>query len=133
MPESSESLVAPGAAEFTGARRTRNPSDNHLLAHTRHWLGSMPRGVRPVHLQADFPRIANDLSRLRAETAALDHYFEKLDFSARANRTGFHPVIKEELLALHLLSLSNRTGPYKGRAPQRVSLLSKPRDASMPS
>ena len=56
MPESSESLVAPGAAEFTGARRTRNPSDNHLLAHTRHWLGSMPRGVRPVHLGLKPPR-----------------------------------------------------------------------------
>lgn len=126
MPEGPESCVSAEAADFSWERRTSRPEDNHLLAHTQNWLNALPSGARPVHLQEDFPRIANDISRLWSETAALDHYFEDLDFSPRMTRTGFAPIIKEELLAIHLFSLRNRTGPYEGRVPQQVSLLSRP-------
>jgi hypothetical protein len=132
MSESPESFVAAEAAGFTWERRPPRPEDGHLLAHTQNWLNAMPRGARPVHLQEDFPRIANDISRLWSETAALDHYFADLDFSPRTKRSGFAPVIKEELLAMHLFSLRNRTGPYEDRIPKQVSLLSGPLGAPLP-
>lgn len=124
MSEFPQSPLDSEASGSVWKRRTPQPADNHLLARTQNWLNAMPRGVRPVHLHEEFPRIANDISRLWGETAALDHYYQDLDFSPRMARTGFRPVIKEELLAMHLFSLRNRTGPYEDRVPKQASLLS---------
>lgn len=77
----------------------------------------------PVHLPAEFPRIANELARLWPETAALDLYFGEKEFSPRENRSGFSPLIREELLAMHVYSLRNRPVPYEERVPRQVSLL----------
>lgn len=41
--------------------------------------------------------MASDMSELWDETAALDHYFEKLEFGLRAGCTDCRPVIKEEI------------------------------------
>lgn len=129
---SPESFIRLEAADSTWERRAPRMEDDHLLAHTQNWLNAMPRGARPVRLQTDFPRIANELSRLWEEPTALDAYFETLEFSPRAYRMGFPPVIKEELLAMHVFSARNRTGSYEQRAPTQASLLSKPLDAPLP-
>ncbi len=126
IPEPFPETESPG---LTWERRAPRPEDDHLLAHTRNWLDAMPRGARPVHLQEDFPRIANDLSRLWDENAALDQYFEGLDFTSRPRRAGFRPVIKEELLAMHRFSLRNRTSPNEEHAPRQASLLSRPQES----
>jgi hypothetical protein len=123
MHESTESFIEAEAAGYTWERRSPRPEDDHVLGHTRNWLNALPKGVRPVHLPGDFPRIANDLSRLWTETAALDRYFEEKEFSPRKDRNGFPPLIKEELLAMHLYSLRNRPVPYAERAQQQMSLL----------
>jgi hypothetical protein len=123
MPESTESFIEAEAAGFTWERRAPLPGDNHVLGHTQNWLNALPKGVRPVHLPEDFPRIANDLARLWAEPSALDLYFEEKEFTPREDRTGFPPLIKEELLAMHIHSLRNRPAPYEERAPQQKSLL----------
>jgi hypothetical protein len=123
MHESTESFIEAEAAGQTWKRHSPRPEDNHVLGHTHNWLNALPMGVRPVHLQADFPRIANDLARLWAETAALDLYFEEKEFSPRQDRTGFPPLIKEELLVMHVYSLRNRPAPYKERALKKTSLL----------
>lgn len=123
MPESPESFVLAEAAGFTWERRAPRPEDDHLLAHTQNWLNALPKGVRPLHLPGEFPRITNDLSRLWPESVALDRYFEEKEFSPRPDRRGFRPVIKEELLAMHHYSLRNRPVPYRERAPQQASLL----------
>jgi hypothetical protein len=122
MPERPESFVLAEAAGFTWERRAPRPEDDHLLAHTQNWLNALPKGVRPVHLPAEFPRIANDLSRLWPEAPALDHYFEDKEFSPRPDRKGFPPVIKEELLAMHVYSLRSRSAPYEQRPPTQASL-----------
>jgi hypothetical protein len=70
-----------------------------------------------------FPRIANDLCRLWPATAALDLYFDEKEFSPRQDRMGFPPLIKEELLAMHVYSLRNRPISYEQRSPQHASLL----------
>jgi len=120
---SPESFVLSETDSVTWERRAPRPEDDHLLAHTQNWLGALPKGIRPIHLQAKFPRIANDLSRLWPEPAALDHYFAEKEFSPRTYRAGFPPLIKEELLCMHVYSLRNRPAPDGHRAPKQASLL----------
>jgi hypothetical protein len=102
MHENTESFIEAEAAGYTWERRSPRPEDDHVLSHTLNWLNALPTGVRPVHLPVDFPRIANDLSRLWSQTDALDLYFEEKEFSPRDDRSGFPPLIKEELLAMHV-------------------------------
>lgn len=123
MSESTESFIKAEAAGYTWERRSPRLEDEHVLGHTDNWLNALPVGVRPVHLQQEFPRIANDLARLWADTPALDLYFEEKEFSPREDRRGFPPIIEEELLAMHVYSLRNRPVSYEERAPQRASLL----------
>jgi hypothetical protein len=94
-----------------------------VLGHTQNWLNALPRGVRPVHLPAQFPRIVNELSRLWPEAGALDRYFEEKEFSLREDRRGFSPLIKEELLAMHVYALHSGTVPFEGRLPRQMPLL----------
>lgn len=87
------------------------------------WLNALPKGVRPIHLPAYFPRIANDLSRLWPDTPALDLYFEDKQSSLRPNRKGFSPLIKEELMAMHVYSMRNRPDLVDGLLPKPTSVL----------
>ena len=116
MPESTKSFIEAEAAGFTWQRRSPRPEDEHVLGHTHNWLQALPMGARPVHLQQEFPRIANELAQLWEEIPALDLYFEEKEFSPRENRHGFPPLIKEELLALHVYSLRNRPESYEAQA-----------------
>jgi hypothetical protein len=123
MHERTESVIDVRAAGNTWERRAIRPDDDQVLEHTWDWLGRLPKNVCPVHLPADFPRIANDLARLWLQTSALDQYFEEKEFSPRAGRHGFPPLIKEELRSIHAYSLRSRVAPDGGRVPQRMSLL----------
>jgi hypothetical protein len=123
MPESTESFIEAEAAGYTWERRSPVPADGSVLGHTGNWLNSLPKGVRPVHLQQEFPRIANDLARLWGQTLELDRYFQDKEFSSREDRHGFPPLIKEELLAMHVYFLRTRPAPYEERALRRVWLL----------
>ena len=113
MAESAESFINSERAGFTWERRSPRPEDTNVLGHTENWLNALPLGVRPVHLQQEFPRIANELAALWAETPELDRYFEEKEFSPREDRCGFRPLIKEELLAMHIFSLRNRPVSYE--------------------
>ena len=65
-------------------------------------------GMRPIHLPADFPRIANDPSRLWSQMATLDLYLRDKEFNPREDRKGFAPLISKELLAMYVHLLRNR-------------------------
>ena len=123
MPESTESFIEAEAAGYTWERRSPMPADSSVLGHTDNWLNALPKGVRPVHLQREFPRIANDLARLWGQTLELDRYFQDKEFSPREDRNGFPPLIKEELLAMHVHFLRTRPAPHEERALRRVWLL----------
>ena len=123
MPETTESFLDAEAAGHTWESRSPRVDDDNVLAHTDNWLNALPVGVRPVHLQHEFPRIANDLARLWTDTSALDLYFEEKEFSPREDRSGFPPLIKEELLAMHLYSLRSRPVQYEARGRRQMSLL----------
>ena len=120
--ESPEPFVR-AEAGFIWERRAPRPEDDHLLAHTKSWLSALPKGVRPIRLPEMFPRIANDLSRLWPESAALDEYFEEKEFSPRTDRQGFPPMIKEELRCIHVYSRHHRLTPREQRPPKVASLL----------
>jgi hypothetical protein len=124
MPERTKSFIEARAASQNWERRTPRPEDVHVLGHTDNWLNALPLGVRPVHLQKDFPRIANELARLWLNTSALDRYFEEKEFSPRHDRRGFPPLIKEELMAVHVFYLRTRPSQQEERALRRVWLLS---------
>jgi hypothetical protein len=123
MSESTEHFIEAKAASQTWERRSQRPEDGQVLGHTDNWLTALPMGVRPVYLQKDFPRIANDLARLWADTSALDRYFAEKEFSPRRGRRGFPPLIKEELLAMLVFFLRTRPTPQEERALRRVWLL----------
>jgi len=123
MHKSTKSFIEAEAARHAWERRLANPDDDHVLGHTQNWLNSLPKGVRPVQLPVTFPRIANDLCRVWSETAALDLYFEEKEFSPRQDRGGFPPLIKEELLAMHVYSLRNRPTSFEQRALRHASPL----------
>ena len=124
MSESHESFVESDVAGFTRERREPRPEDDYLLALTQNWLGELPKGARPIRLPAEFPRITNELARLWHESPALYDYFEEKEFSPRAGRRGFPPVIKEELLCLHVYAMRHRPMSKEQRPPQQASLLS---------
>jgi hypothetical protein len=92
-------------------RRSPHPDDDRVLGRAWNWLNALPMGVRPVHLPEKFPRIVNELFRLWARGPALTSYFAEKEFSPREGRTGFPPIIKEELLAMHVYALRNRLAP----------------------
>jgi hypothetical protein len=123
MLERTESFLNAEAAGKTWLRHAPRPEDSRLLPHTRNWLDALPKYARPVHLPQEFPRIANDLSRLWAEAAALDRYFEEKEFSPRAGRSGFAPLIREELMAMHVYALHSRPASQAASAPQRAFVL----------
>ena len=113
MTESTDSFIKAEADGFTWERRAPHVEDNHVMAHTDNWLNALPKGVRRVHLQNQFPRIANDICRLWPDVASLDSYFAEKELSPRPDRRGFPPLIKEELLAMHVYSLRNRPRTYE--------------------
>jgi hypothetical protein len=109
MPNSSVSFNQALEAGHAWKRRKLRPEDEHVLGHTDNWLNALPKGVRPLRLQREFPRIANDLARLWADVSALERYFEEKQFSPRQDRRGFPPLISEELWAMHVYSKQDRS------------------------
>ena len=89
MHETPEPLSAAESAGRVWERRKPSLEDEHVLGRTLNWLNALPKGFRPIHLPAEFPRIVNALSRLWDKTAALDLYFQEKEFSPpRAGAAG---------------------------------------------
>ena len=124
MQESTEAFIRAENDGQKWQRRSPRHEGDRLLGRTNNWLHALPKGVRPVQLHVQFPRIANEIARMWGQTEAVDDYFQEKEFSPRDDRKGFPALIKEELLALHLYSL-------RTRAPNHVATL--PRLKSMPS
>ena len=79
-----------------------------MLASTREWLSSLPKGVRPLRLPLQFARIANEICWLWSDRDALDTYFWEKEYDSRGGRAGFPPIIAEELFALRVYAAVRR-------------------------
>ena len=115
-----ESMSADGAVSHRWQRRSPHPEDDRVMGHACSWLNGLPKGVRPLHLPVEFPRIVNDLFRLWVHGSALTSYFAEKEFSPREGRAGFSPIIREELLAMHVYAQRNRLAPAP-RVPTEAS------------
>jgi len=71
-----------------------------LLPSTFRWLGMLPKGVRPMRLGQQFPRIANKLAILWEEPAVCRKFLANFMLDDRGDRGGFPPDVLMELSAL---------------------------------
>lgn len=91
-------------------RRPIRVEDQFLMAPARNWLDTLPKGVRPIHLQMLFPRICNGIQRLWNSAPDVDAYLAEKEMSERPDRQGFPPIIKEELLAIRVHWMRRQAG-----------------------
>jgi hypothetical protein len=81
-------------------RRVVQPRDRFLIGDTVRLLFGLPRGIRPIRLQEEFPRIANELPNRWSDTPTIRDYLSELLEDRRGNRRGFPALVREELEAL---------------------------------
>jgi hypothetical protein len=108
-------------------RRVEQPQDQFLVGDTVRLLFGMPRGIRPIQLQEQFPRIANELPMRWHNAHGIHAYLSELLEDRRGNRRGFPPLVVEELQALrrfierrtHAEAAALATGVSPGQAKRR--------------
>jgi hypothetical protein len=71
-----------------------------LLPSTFRWLAMLPKGVRPMTLGQQFPRIANKLAILWEEPAVCRKFLTSFMLDDRGDRDGFPPEVIMELSTL---------------------------------
>lgn len=87
-------------------RRALLPTDHTLMVDTHRLLLSLPKGVRPLQLPRDFPRIANALSLRWPILDSAIAYLDELLVDRRGGRRGFPPLVAEEIRALRGFALA---------------------------
>jgi hypothetical protein len=73
-----------------------------LLPSRFRWLSMLPKGVRPMRLGQEFPRIANKLAILWEEPAVCRKFLTSFMLDDRGDRHGFPPEVIMELSALEV-------------------------------
>jgi hypothetical protein len=68
------------------------------------WMQQLPETVRPVCLNASYPRIVAKLMKNWPDRMAIDAYLSDLLIDQRGNRKGFPPKVTEELRSLQRYS-----------------------------
>jgi hypothetical protein len=84
--------------EFTQQRRA-SPAV-FLLRNTQKWLDTLPRRVQPQALCEFYPRVANLIAAIWADTEALSAYFDELLADRRRGRRGFPLDVFNDLCVL---------------------------------
>ena len=84
--------------DFTRQRRASPVA--FVLLNTQRWLDALPRRVQPRALCKLYPRIANLIAVMWADTEALKAYFDELLIDRRRGRRGFPLDVVNELRVL---------------------------------
>ena len=85
---------------FDFARQRRASPVASLLLNTQKWLDTLPRRVQPHALCSSYPRIANLIAAMWADTEALRAYFDELLVDRRRGRKGFPLDVFDDLRLL---------------------------------
>ena len=93
-----ESATPEVSVDFTRQRRAATVA--FLLPNTQKWLDALPSSVQPHALCKLYPRIANLIAAMWADTEALRAYFEELLADRRRGRKGFPPDVFNDLRVL---------------------------------
>jgi hypothetical protein len=86
------------SVDFTRQRRAAPVAS--LLPNTQRWLDALPSRVQPHALSKLYPRIANLIAAMWADTEALRGYFDELLADRRRGRKGFPPDVFNDLRVL---------------------------------
>jgi hypothetical protein len=63
---------------FEKLRRAKADEEIELMASAIRWIALLPKGVRPIELGRQFPRIANRLAMLWVEPSIFKKYLNSL-------------------------------------------------------
>jgi hypothetical protein len=74
--------------------------EESLTPDARAWIQALPPRIRPEELSILYPRIANAIALRWKFLYLIDHVFDDLLVDHRGGRTGFPPIIAQELLRL---------------------------------
>jgi hypothetical protein len=74
---------APPLVEEAQRRKRKGTPTNELLKPTFKWAATLPRGVQPLALMQQFPRIANQLAAVWSETPSARSYLDSKAFRRR--------------------------------------------------
>jgi hypothetical protein len=87
------------SARNWSSMRKAKPVD-YLLPIGSAWLDTLPKGIRPLALVTQYPRIANILALEWREPTACRSYFDSLLVDHRGNRQGFPGDVDGDLRRL---------------------------------
>lgn len=82
------------------ARQRKTSPIAVLLPNTQKWLDALPPRVQPRALCKFYPRVANPIAAMWADTGALDAYLDELLVDRRQGRKGFPRDVRNELCGL---------------------------------
>ncbi len=106
------SVVSP--AHWKRVRRDKLPTDRALSGQAIDWLIGLEASLRPQHLSAQFPRIANALAAVWHDPDERQAALAKLLSGDRKGRKGFPPEVQNELAALRdsMIALRDWDEPF---------------------
>jgi hypothetical protein len=87
-----------GSDDF--ARQRKASPIVFLLPNTQRWLDALPFGVQPRALCKFYPRVANLIVAMWADTEGLKAYFDELLVDRRRGRKGFPREVANDLRTL---------------------------------
>ena len=92
----------------------KNQPANIPLPRTKAWFESLPPNVHPSALLRQFPRIANLIAAVWANSEFFHTYMESLLNDRRGNRRGFPPDVLDDLVSLdrHYDALNGNKRPW---------------------
>jgi mannose-6-phosphate isomerase-like protein (cupin superfamily) len=129
-------------AHWKRIRRPTLPTDRALSGQAIDWLISLPPELRPQHLSAQFPRIANALAEAWHEPHECQAALDRFLCCERKGRKGFPAKVQDELIALRnwaqvvlarccaghgRLAQRRKKGPTHGHAPRLHAHRRRPR------
>lgn len=95
--------LSPGKPKADDAAQRRGaplPAELALSRLAAAWLDGLPPHVRPAHLCAEYPRLANRFALCWSDEVLAGRLFDDLLLDSRGNRRGFSPAIAVELMRL---------------------------------
>ena len=95
-----DSLPPPGPVDPNVDRLRKATPIDSLLPASKTWLATLPKGVRPIVLAAEYARIVNLLAQQWNDYSACNAYFDDLLVGRRGKRRGFSPEVQAELRIL---------------------------------
>jgi hypothetical protein len=100
-PVAVEAAAGPTQYEWRAFRSPQRSFDKVLSRQAMAWLNAFPAPLRPSHLCARYPRVANRLALCWCDPVLTERLFEDFLIDKRGTRQGFPAPVASELRRLH--------------------------------